>query len=249
MPKRAPRTPRTPRPSPVSIASSLRHPARRRGPKPRARTEAEAAMYEVESKTSTARRRISGKDRLFLRLYAESGFIDPTKPALQAGFRAPGAGWKLVQRLQPLIEAEQVRAAAGKAMSVEEALQLCADRARSSSDEKVQHAYLQLYMRAQGMLSDKPMPNTMRRAMQAQIAAVVDRVQSGLKKGQRAKLKAMLGTAVGVEVEVEGTREGEGAGETPSPSRTDDVQDAVDAELLTSGDPDADASSDREQEP
>lgn len=227
-------------------------PARKRGPKrSAAATAVERALLDIESESSQARQRISGKDRRFIQLFAESGFKDAAGAALGAGFMSPGIGWKLVDRLKQLIDTERVRASLGSQMELSEALMLVADRARDVTlQAKDQLGFLTLILRVHGALSDKPLDGKARRTMAREAAEVVERLQSKLanKPGARARVQAAIGqrgaettAAISVEIENEGGDEPSVVSSLPSSDLSSAVLD-VEARPSPSADPSPDRS-------
>ncbi len=206
---------------------------RKPGPKTKPKSAAEADISELESKTSKARTRISGKDRLFIRHYTESGFKDPDLAASLAGFREKYIGHKLVGRLADLIEAERLRAAMQTQMEVDEALRLLAELARTAFKDETRHAALRTVLQVHGVLSDKPMPPSSRQAIARQVAELVDEMKKavGTKPGARAKIKAML--AIGVESQDEAAAVIESTGQ-PAAGKPTTAQTSVDLPALAS---------------
>lgn len=194
--------------SPMPKPESKRRPGRPRKPT----TKTEAALHELESQIRPARRRISGKDREFIRQYIELGMSDPNAVAKSLGFKEPGIGWKLVERLRPLIDAERVRSSLGEQMELDEALKLVASGARDTGDRKTQAVFLQMILRVHGALSDKPLPPSDRRNLSRQVHEIIDRVTRAAQAhpGSKVRLKAMLGASIEAEAQAAPTEDSSG---------------------------------------
>lgn len=167
---------------------------RKSGPKKKPGTKAEAALVELESRTGPARRRISGKDRRFIQLFADNGFSDAHSAAKEAGFIGQWVADKLLARLHHLIDAERLRRAIGQQMELDEALRLLADLARTSLDQRVQLASVRTVLEFHQAIGAKTMPADSRRTLARQVAELVDKLQLQMrgKTGARARVRAIL---------------------------------------------------------
>jgi hypothetical protein len=168
-------------------------------------------LQESEAKVRKHRTHVSAKDRRFVFEFIKSEFSDPEGAASRAGFKSPGACWRLLDRLRDLIDAERVRLTMGTQMELDEALRLCAEGARTTTDPKVQVMFLTLVLRTHGALSDKPMPVENRRQLLREVQELAGQLQQKLGPGGKARVRAMLESAAGkVGVEAEVSADGDG---------------------------------------
>ena len=183
-------------------------PARRKpGPKPKSpKSAAAAALAEVESASSAARRYISGKVRKFVMFFAESGFIDPEQAALAAGYRQGSTGYKLMERYRDLVDNERLRRSMGRAMGLEEGLELLAAMARSADDERVRLQAVTTVVRVHGALSDRPLAPESRRQASRELDEMLSRIRQKLgEKGVSVKVRAIERV---LEADIRGENEG-----------------------------------------
>jgi len=183
-------------------------PARRKsGPKPKTPKSApEAALLAIESQTAEKRRHVSGKVRRFIMLFAESGFVDPEAAALAAGYKHTMVGYKLIDRFSDLIENERLRRSMGRAMGLEEGLELLASMARSADDERVRLQAVTTVVRVHGALSDRPLAPESRRQASRELDEMLSRIRQKLgEKGVSVKVRAIERV---LEADIRGENEG-----------------------------------------
>lgn len=166
-------------------------PARTPGRVKKPITRTEKALEASESHLRPERRRVSGKDRRFVDLYAAGGFKDPELAAKEAGFKEPFIGAKLAVRLSHLIDGERARLAMSDQMEVDEALRLLASVARETIDRKVQHAALRTVLQVHGVLSDKALPEDRLSAVR-QVEDLIGAIKRKMQQGGRGKVKMAL---------------------------------------------------------
>lgn len=184
-------------------------PIRKRGPKPKTgkRSVTQKLMDGLESESSEPRKHISGKARKFIALAAQDPVTDPNTHALTAGYSEPYIGEKLYLKYTQLIALERARSRVGEQMELDEALSLCAERARAlGTDEKVALGYTTLILRVHGALSDKPLTPKARRQLSKDAAEIVQRIQAKLEAGgkrgrvtvgmQRTATRETIGVAI-----------------------------------------------------
>lgn len=213
----------------MPINAVRRKPGRPGKPK----TASEAQLEAHESQIRSKRRRISGKDRRFVAEFALGGFSDAEAAAKAAGFVEPGIGWKLTERLRDLIDAERVRASIGTQMELDEALRLCAERARTAADEKVGLGYMTLILKYHGAISDNKLPTDDRRKLVRQVHEIVDQLKTKLSAlpdaTARARVKRML-TAPLDPGNGSGSNEASDETEIPTPTSTSASSAVLDVE-------------------
>jgi hypothetical protein len=178
------------------MAQSLKLTApRKRGPKPRApKSDAAASLAALESETGKRRRQVSGRDRRFIDAYAELGFQSPTIAAATAGFKHPGVGYKLLDRLHDLVEDERLRRQMTKQMELGEALELAAGGARDTSDRKSQLGFVRTILQVHGALNpDQSLPKQSRGQLVKQLEDMVGRIKAKVGAGARVKAALMVG--------------------------------------------------------
>lgn len=177
--------------------------ARKPGPPAKPKTRLEAQLASAESQIRPARRRVSGKGRKFVDLFAKSGFKDTQGSATGAGYKEPGIGDRLVGKYAELIEAERLRTAVQEQMELDEALRLTAQLGRTADRDVDRLQALRTILQVHGVLSDKPLPAVDRRSIARQIAETIERIQrtASTSPGARVKVRAMVGASIEASVE------------------------------------------------
>lgn len=139
------------------------------------------------------RRRLTKQAVLFIRQFSAQGFKDPDLAAKTVGFKRPGIGYRLADRLSDLIESERLRVSMAEQMELDEALRLLAMVARATDDLKTQHAALRTVLQVHGVLSDKPMPPSDRRGLANQVEALIGKIRErmgSVPAGGRMRIRA-----------------------------------------------------------
>lgn len=172
---------------------------------------AQAELDEIASSSAELvkkRRHLHKKHAVWIEKFAETGFEDPERAAREAGFRRPGAGFKLAIRLRDLIDIERLKRKLRAEMPVEEALQELAVIARQNDDLRVKLGGVQTVLRVHGWLSDK-LPAEDRQQRVREVAAIIDTIKqrTSISKGTAVKVRAMIETAETTTTRTERTRE------------------------------------------
>lgn len=139
---------------------------------------------------SAARRKIMGIHLRFINQFAAQGFVDPERAARSAGFTRSGMGYKLASRFADLIEKERVRIGLRQQMSLDEAMKLVGEGARSLDDDpKTRLAYLRTVIEVHGGLDRRApsLPPGSLDAAKRQTDSVLLRIGEKIAKGQFGK--------------------------------------------------------------
>jgi hypothetical protein len=167
-------------------------PGRKRKP----RSDIEAEQQALDASVRTRRRHISAKQRAFIARFVDGGRKDPYTAAKEVGIVRASDADKLVLRLSDLIEAEWLRRRMGQQMEVDEALQLCAEIARTDPDTKLRHSALRTVLEVHGVLTGQPRVDRKEamRTIQQLVAAIKDKTGKVKVRAVERVLEAEMGS-------------------------------------------------------